>query len=56
MEYQVVKRRRVRRNVWQVLIQWQGVPLDEVSRADYDNIALRIPILILEDNDVLEWI
>lgn len=52
-EYKEVKRGRVRKNVWRVLVEWTSIPREEATWADYDDKVARYPNFILEDKDNL---
>ncbi|XP_042962490.1 uncharacterized protein LOC122296762 [Carya illinoinensis] len=54
LDYRVITRGRKRRKVWQVLIQWGGVPRAEATWEDYEDMVSRFPQFILEGKDVLE--
>ena len=54
LEYRVVTRGRKRRKVWQVLIRWGGVPREEATWEDYEDMESRFPQFILEGKDSLE--
>ena len=40
--------------VWQVLDLWQGVPTEEATQEDYDEMVERFPDFFLEDKGILE--
>ncbi|KAK0606992.1 hypothetical protein LWI29_007494 [Acer saccharum] len=40
--------------VWQVLVQWQGVPTEEATWEDYDEMVEHFPDFSLEDKGILE--
>ncbi|KAL5738975.1 hypothetical protein ACOSQ2_028155 [Xanthoceras sorbifolium] len=42
------------KRVWMVLIQWKGLPMEEATWEDYDDIVERFTEFILKGNDVLE--
>ncbi|XP_042972782.1 uncharacterized protein LOC122304588 [Carya illinoinensis] len=54
LDYRVNTRGRKRRKMWQVLIQWGGVPREEATWEDYEDMVSKFPQFILEGKDVLE--
>ncbi|KAL5805499.1 hypothetical protein ACOSQ4_028232 [Xanthoceras sorbifolium] len=44
----------MRCKIWMVLIQWKGLPMEEATWEDYDDIVERFTKFILKGNDVLE--
>ncbi|KAK0580275.1 hypothetical protein LWI29_000190 [Acer saccharum] len=48
------KKGRGMTKVWQVLVQWQGVPTKEATWEDYDEMVERFPDFSLEDKGILE--
>ncbi|KAK0571245.1 hypothetical protein LWI29_013061 [Acer saccharum] len=48
------KKGRGMTKVWQVLVQWQGVPTEEATWEDYDEMVERFPNFSLEDKGILE--
>ena len=54
MRYKSWWKRREKKRVWMVLIQWKGLPMEEATWEDYDEIVERFPDFILEGKDVLE--
>lgn len=54
LDYQVIKRGQTRRKVWQFLVLWLGVPREEASSKDYDEMRLRFSKFTLEDKGTLE--
>lgn len=53
LEHKIVNRGRVTRKVWRVLVEWTGLPRDEVTWEDYDDIGARYPCFLLEDKDII---
>ena len=54
LRYRNWKKGRGMTKVWQVLVQWQGVPTEEATWEDYDEMVERFPDFFLEDKGILE--
>ena len=54
LNYRTIKKGRRKAKTWQVLIQWQGYPKEEVTWEDYEEMKQQFPGLTLEDKGVLE--
>ena len=54
LQYRNWKKGRGMTKVWQVLVQWQGVPTEEATWEDYDEMVERFPDFFLEDKGILE--
>ncbi|KAI9157842.1 hypothetical protein LWI28_028922 [Acer negundo] len=54
LRYRNWKKGRGMTKVWQVLVQWQGVPTEEATWEDYDEMVERFPDFSLEDKGILE--
>ncbi|KAL5832810.1 hypothetical protein ACOSQ3_016484 [Xanthoceras sorbifolium] len=54
MRYKSEWRRHEKKRVWTVLIQWKGLPMEEATWENYDEIVERLPEFILKDNYVFE--
>ena len=54
LRYRNLKKGRGMTKVWQVLVQWQGVPTEEATWEDYDEMVERFLDFFLEDKDILE--
>ncbi|KAL5763975.1 hypothetical protein ACOSP7_016330 [Xanthoceras sorbifolium] len=54
MRYKSEWRKHEKKRVWMVLIQWKGLPMEEATWENYDEIIERLPEFILKDNYVFE--
>ncbi|KAK0574709.1 hypothetical protein LWI29_027795 [Acer saccharum] len=54
LRYRNWKKGRGMTKVWQVLVQWQGVPTEKATWEDYDEMVKRFPDFSLEDKGILE--
>ncbi|KAK0596469.1 hypothetical protein LWI29_015937 [Acer saccharum] len=54
LRYRNWKKGRGMTKVWQVLVQWQGVPREEATWEDYDEMVERFPDFSLEDKGSFE--
>ena len=54
LHYRKHKKSRRSDDVWQVLIHWKGLPMEEATWKDYEDVAKQFLNLSLEDKGVLE--
>ena len=54
IRYRSWRQGRGTKEIWQVLVHWSGVPKEEASWEDYDDMVKRFPDFSLEDKDILK--
>ena len=54
IRYRSWRQGRGTKEIWQVLVHWSGVPKEEASWEDYDDMVKRFPEFSLEDKGILK--
>ena len=54
LRYRQEKKNKNGKRAWQVLVQWQGLPVEEATWEDYEEVKTMFPNLSLEDKGILE--
>ncbi|XP_038978713.1 uncharacterized protein LOC120109046 [Phoenix dactylifera] len=54
LQCRIKRKGRNKRKVWQVLMQWKDIPIEDATWEEYDEVARKYPKFHLEDKEVLQ--